>query len=277
MPQLIFDTNIGQTLLRPDYRPHLDAILNRINSGFRVMVSPQTYLEVLNCICGGDEAHFEKNREHLRFLIGRGKPEFLPFPIAFAVKKLIGLDWPASELGPGDFSNWLPILLHAKNQKALFVGDVRLPNGPRRQRFGFNPEIHLRQHQTGIREHREFMEAIRDGTGRLQPADTWAAATARTIGHKLDPEQAATLAAGLDAAYHYLVELCRDVGSGAYNFEKHRGDWIDWQQLFYLCDPDIYVLTGDGGLQRRVAQSSQKRQVLDLRAFLKQLGFAPRH
>ncbi|MCE5308171.1 MAG: hypothetical protein LLG20_11080 [Acidobacteriales bacterium] len=274
---MIFDTNIGQTLLRSDYRPDLDAIRNRINSRFQVVISPQTYLEVFSCVCGGDEAHFEEHRNRLRFLVGRGSPKFLPFPIVFAVAKTLRLRPPSSELGPDDFRKWLRIVLHARDQRALFDGDVQLPDGRSRLRFGFDPSVHLRQHEEGISQHREFMEAIRDNAAPIPPADAWAAATAVTIGHSLDQQQAAALAAGLDAAYQYHRELCGIVANGTYKFEKHRGDWIDWQQLFYLCDPNVYLLTGDGGLQQRIARSPQKSQLLDLRDFLRRLGFTPKH
>ncbi len=276
-PKLILDTNVGQTLLRPNYRPDLEKILSRIGSRFRVVVSPETYLEVLNCVCGGDEAHFEEHRNRLRLIVGRGNPEFLPFPVAFAVLKVCRLNSATSQLGPAEFRHWLRVVLHAKDRIHLFAGDVRLPNGRRRLRYGFDPKIHLRQHEAGIAQHREFMEHVRDGKATLQPADIWAAAIASTLGHKLDQQQATALAAGLDAAYQYHRELCAVVLNGAYNFDKHPGDWIDWQQLFYLCDPNMLVLTGDGALQGRVAKSPQRGRLLDLRDFLQQLGFTPQH
>jgi hypothetical protein len=52
---------------------------------------------------------------------------------------------------------------------------------------------------------------------------------------------------------------------------------MDWQQLFYLSDPDIFLLTDDQNLQRRVGKSNQKDRVVDLREFLKQQGLTPRH
>ncbi len=121
------------------------------------------------------------------------------------------------------------------------------------------------------------MEQIRDGTVTLQPAEVWAAAIASMLSHKLNHQQSIVLAGGLDAAYEYQHELCAIVLNGAYNLEKQRGDWIDWQELFYLCDPNLFLLTGDGQMQRRIATSPQGSRVRDLRDLLKQLGFTPRH
>jgi hypothetical protein len=78
--------------------------------------------------------------------------------------------------------------------------------------------------------------------------------------------------------YQYSKELCEIVmGGQPYNFEKHRGDWIDLQQLHYLCDPSIHLLTDDGALRNRVKNSSQGDRVLDFRGFLKKHGLTPRH
>src|ERR1039457_5262793 len=89
-PKLILDTNVAQTLLQPNYQADLNRIVGRISSRFQVVVSPQTYLELLNSVCGGDEAHFEDHRNRLRLTVGRGNPEFLPFPVAVAVFKEVG-------------------------------------------------------------------------------------------------------------------------------------------------------------------------------------------
>jgi hypothetical protein len=207
-PKLILDTNVAQTLLQPNYQPDLNRIVGRISSRFQVVVSPQTYLELLNSVCGGDEAHFEDHRNRLRLTVGRGNPEFLPFPVAFAVFKVLRLNSPTSPLDPGDFRQWLRVVLHAKDRIELFGGEVRLPNAPRRLRSGFDPNVHLRQHEAGIAQHRQFLEQIRDGTATLQPAEVWAAAIASMLSHQLNHQQATVLAAGLDAAYQYHRELC---------------------------------------------------------------------
>ena len=102
----------------------------------------------------------------------------------------------------------------------------------------------------------------------IQPAGT------RVLGQTVNQQQATTLANQLDAAYEYDLALCNTVTKGSYNFDKHDGDWMDWQQLFYLSDPDIFLLTDDQNLQRRVGKSNQKDRVVDLREFLKQQGLS---
>jgi hypothetical protein len=57
----------------------------------------------------------------------------------------------------------------------------------------------------------------------------------------------------------------------------HDGDWIDFHQLFYLCDPEIILVTDDNTLLKRVGKSSQKNQILLFRDFLTQLEFPPNH
>jgi hypothetical protein len=52
----------------------------------------------------------------------------------------------------------------------------------------------------------------------------------------------------LDAAFHYRNELQHLARKGEHDFDRHSGDWVEWQQLFYRCDPDVHVHTDDGRL-----------------------------
>jgi hypothetical protein len=94
----------------------------------------------------------------------------------------------------------------------------------------------------------------------------------------LDATQLAQFNYALDAAYEYEKALSLLVSNG-YNFEdaKSSGDWIDSQNLWYLCDPDIYILTDDKKMRDRVDRSRQKNQIILLREFLMQHGFQLRH
>jgi hypothetical protein len=277
LPKLILDTNVCGKLLTPAYGGDLGQIKRHLSRNFRVVVSPQTFLELLNAIKGGDGTYFSADKDRLRLLVGGGQMDFLAFPVAFALRKVLGLaDRSPKFFGPSHFRLWFRIVIHAKDRAELVGGDVRLPGDSARKRQGFKLDDSNRQHEDGISQHRAQIEAI-GGKGILPTPDLWAAGLAVSLGHKLSPQQATLLATGLDAAYRYVAELCSIVASGQYNFEKHRGDWFDWQQLFYLCDPSVFLLTDDRGLRTRVGNSAQGAQILDLRDFLKRHGFTPRH
>jgi hypothetical protein len=279
--KLVLDTNVCGKLLTSAYRADIEKIQDRINRNFRVVVSSQTFLELLDGIKGGDGRHFEADKAKLRLMAGNGKPNFLRFPGVFALSKAIGIvareNPSVSHLGPTHFANWLRVVLRAKTRQALVSDGVRLPDDRKRGLWTFDPTTITRQQQEGKSQHLKLMEKVRDHISILPPPDVWAAGIARTLGQKIDQQEATILADRLDAAYHYDRALCTTVTSGSYNFQKHDGDWMDWQQLFYLSDPDIVLLTDDGHLRGRVGNSKQKNRVLDLREFLKQQGLTPRH
>ena len=81
------------------------------------------------------------------------------------------------------------------------------------------------------------------------------------MGCALTEDQARQLGAALEAAYVYdqaLVQLMK----GGYNAEKNRNDWIDSQQLFYLCDPRVHLITDDSKIRDRCKTSDQSERVI---------------
>lgn len=275
-PELILDTNICGKLVSVS-KSYSKPIIACLNRDFRIVVSPQTYFELLNGIINGDESYFEVDKEKIRIMLGNGKPKFLPFPGTFALKKMLVLTVTISPLNPAAFKKHVQVILHAPNHKALFDDGVRLPAATRRKLLGLDPDIHKRQHQAGINEHKKLMERVRLQTGIFPRPDVWVKNIAKSLKHDLNQQQTEHLAKALDAAYQYDKALCETVASTDYNLEKHEGDWIDGEQLFYLCDPNVYILTDDAGIMRRAKESSQKHRILVFRDFLKERGFELRH
>src|SRR5258708_39661213 len=107
-PKLILDTNVCGKLLTPAYGSDVEQIRTRINRNFRVVVSPQTFIELLDAMKDGDETYFDDHKQRLRLMVGTRTPEFLPFPGTFALGKVLGLESVAPRsLGPTQFRQWL--------------------------------------------------------------------------------------------------------------------------------------------------------------------------
>ena len=168
-------------------------------------------------------------------------------------------------------------MLHAKSRDDLLTGNVRILHGGKKRRAGFQPEVVRQQQEDGRKQHREWLESIRLGQVVLPPPVPWAIGYASMLGQNITEVQARQFAHGLEAVYMYSKLLCGLVINGSYNFEKHQGDWIDLQQLHYLCDADIYLLTDDRKLRKRVENSSQGTRILDFRNFLTSRGFTFKH
>jgi hypothetical protein len=273
-PKLFLDTNLPSKLNGP-YRGDVGRIMSVITDEFKIVAAPTTFCELLNRLASGDGSHFESDKEAFRLIVGKDAIEFLPMPIAFMLHVLLGLDSPKTTLGPVHFETALTCLLHAKSREDLFGMRVSIPG---LGRCGFTPEAFRKQHEQGQTLHRNWLETVRDGKANLLPQEPWARAYGHMLGYPVSDEQVRRLAGGLDAVYQYSRGLCEIVmGSQSYNFEKHRGDWIDLHQLHYLSDPSIHLLTDDGALRNRVKRSSQGDRVLDFRQFLEQHGLPLRH
>jgi len=171
---------------------------------------------------------------------------------------------------------WFRIVLSANNRDKLFEGHVRLPTDAKRK-YGFDSEMLSRQQKDEQALHRARLESMKTISSLRISGSDWIKGWEDSCGTPLTPAHRQQLVERLDAAYRYDIELIRIVGNGGYNFEKHSGDWIDWQQLFYLCDPTVDLLTDDGSIRDRVGISPQRDRILGLRAFLGAHGFTPRH
>ncbi len=281
LPKLILDTNVCGKLLTPVYRGDLEEIKRCLSRNFRLVVSAETFIELLDAIKGGDGTHFESDKERLRLMAGGGSPTFLGLPGAFMLSKVFGIrcaNIPSvSKLGPSDFEKWFRLTLRAKSREEALQSGVRDPLEQRRKAWVFDPTVITRQQRAAKTAHRRILEDVRDRQQRCPSPEVWAAGIALALGRRITQDQVSLLADRLAAAYHYHKELCAVIADGKYNFEKHDGDWNDYQQLFYLCDPAISLLTDDGALRRRVGESSQRYRILDLRSFLERHGLTPRH
>jgi hypothetical protein len=49
------------------------------------------------------------------------------------------------------------------------------------------------------------------------------------------------------------------------NIGKRDSDWGDFQQLFYLCDPTLHMLTDDEDIRTKCKASEQSRRIILLK------------
>src|ERR1035441_8738797 len=89
MTKLIFDTNVCGTLLTPAYEDDLADIKARISRRFKIVISPQTLVELLDALTKSDSSHFELHKDRLRLMAGGGRPVFLMFPAAIFLLLLV--------------------------------------------------------------------------------------------------------------------------------------------------------------------------------------------
>jgi hypothetical protein len=162
-PDLTLDTNVCGKLQQV-YNSDLAEIIRRMNSEFRLVVSPQTAIELKSGLVTFDGVYFEADKDKLRIMLGTKSPTFLPFSATFAIEKALGLKSNVSRLNPAEFRNQIRLILNVRSLKALLEDGVRLRGGPKRKLWTFDRVLHKKQHQQGIDEHNKVMAWVRTAT-----------------------------------------------------------------------------------------------------------------
>jgi hypothetical protein len=265
-PKLILDTNVCDILARKS-SGEVNRFQKRIASEFRLMASPETFIELLVPIkYGQNEDHFKKDQRRIRLMAGGGAPRFLRFPGAFALHSVLGLASPVTKFNPNHFNKWFNIVVAARSRSQLL--NVRVRRSTDTRLLGLNPDIIIAQHQEGKTSHEEWLRTIMSRPHKFPPPEMWVKMMAKELGHDLTDGQVQKLAEGLDAAYKYQkYNFTTASNTPDYKATKHEGDWTDNQQLYYLSDPTMFLLTDDSGIRNKCNQSEQANRILLLQEF----------
>ena len=154
--------------------------------------------------------------------------------------------------------------MQRKSYQQLVDGEVTIPlhSG---WTTGLKPIILLEQTVKGKRILIDQLEKVRAGKLNVPNKATWARGMILRLGQKPTHEDCLKVANALDAAYEFFAWLCQQAKTSNYRFEKHASDWFDSEQLYYLADPRMYLLTSDGDFAQRVRKSSQAARLVTYR------------
>jgi hypothetical protein len=263
LPKIFLDTSICVDVGRGNISFAEWEIVRRfIANRFTYAISPLTLSEILVGIARGDDAHFESNRGALRILCPFAEAEFLRMPGHFALERVLHDRRKAEGLEPEDFRKQARITLRAKDKLTLLSGGVLLPE-VKTHSHGMDLQHEIGFMQAGRKDHIRGLQKLREGKLRRTCAITWAQTFLAQFGKTATVEEASRFTERLDAAWRYQDEVMDLAERGNYNFAKHGSDWIDAQQVFYLCDPRIHFLTRDGGPKQRTVRSTQHDRVIE--------------
>ena len=272
-PRLFLDTqiciDIGKRVID---RRMWARVWRHITSNFQYVISPLTLCEVLTGVASGTDRYFNENREALRVLVPpNSQKRFLGLPAAFVLQTVLCHKIEAQGFAPKDFDTWVKVVLRAPNKHALEAGDVPLGVSST-QTYGFDSSLHVAQLSQGEHEHVQELHKLRNGILEIPSSLVWAAAILVRQGMKPSHEECQRVARSLDAAFQFDMSLYSHARTSNYNFEKHKSDWIDEQQLYYLSDPQVYFLTRDGRLREWTKASTQASRILDFDSFPTQIA-----
>ncbi|MGD1068759.1 MAG: hypothetical protein ABSB15_01355 [Bryobacteraceae bacterium] len=267
--KLFFDTNVCDKLLKPPYLVHLAEIKTAIRKHYRIVISSETFIELMRTFKGGSGEFFKHDQNRMRVMAGWGAyPTFLSLPGEFTMKQSLGLNVPAA-FGPTWFRKTLKTFLAATSRRQLFEDGV--PMG--KHLVKFDPEIIEQQHKAGEESHRKWLQDAASGQYIYPPPERWAVGFGEQLGVTLSPEQATTLANDLSAMYAFRKASFEIASKNKnYRWDNRDGDWVDGQQLGYLCDPSIRLVTDEQPIRQKCATSQQSQRVLLLSEFVANLG-----
>lgn len=269
-PQLFLDTDACILAAKLD-ESSTRRFWRHLFSTYRYAISPMTMVELLIKQHRGSDAYFQRNRHVLNVLHGtRSKVRMLPLPGAFLFQRVLGIETGKPEFSPRQLYRWLVAAIRARTRSDLH--SVVLPGGSGLILHALDISTIESDMQDGREDNAKKLETARTEKRACPEPLPWAAGLLGLRG--LDPtiERCQLIAASTKAAYQHDRFLWTMARNDTYDFRKHQSDWIDRQQLLYLADPQNHFLTNDRKLVRKIADSGQESQVLELRDFYKCAG-----
>jgi len=265
-PKLVLDTNICSKLCSSTFGYDAPAIKRRLAEQYDIVVSPRSLFEILQgTINAKREEHLQSDKDKLFTLIGPHRPTFLEFPGHFALRTVLGVVPTVQALGTETFAQLVCIVIAAKNLHDLFGSWVELPFD-KAGRYGLERRIVEGERADDQAAHRQWLDLAKTLPEGFGTPEAWAYLIGRAHDVHLDHMQTMHLAKRLSAAYEYQkakFNVARD--NPNLNLAKRDGDWGDFQQLFYLSDPQVHLLTDDEGIRKTCLASEDSKRIILLK------------
>ncbi len=258
--RIFLDTNVCIDIASHKLDQEWSSIRRYVLQDYKYVISPLTFLEVLIRIGRGDQRYFERNRKALQVLVGtkKNKP-FLEFPAHFLLKHVVDNTTPA-KIQPRDFEQWTQLVLKAQDKTKLELGAIK-SSYPRRT-YGLDFSLVDQQLQDGKDYHRHMLEGVRVGSKVYTSALLWTAGLLEGMSIKPYKKICEKVSKALEAAYCFDEYLWKQAKNPQYDFRKHDSDWIDGQQLFYLCDENVWFVTQDKNILQETKKSLQNTRII---------------
>lgn len=224
-------------------------------------ISPHTLIELLVKLQRGADEYFSKNQQPLKVLASvGGEPRFLPFPPVFLAWVLYRKRLKKPNFTPRDMRNWLYVSVRATTRDDLATG-VALPGTV--ATYGV---MDLKKVDDELQEakdrHSLRLQRMRTGEAKMPTREQWGFVLKGVPGEPHDNADALRITDALDAAYTLDLYLARMAREGSYDFREHDSDYLDMNQLCYLSDDRVHMVTRERKLLARIAGSTQSDRVL---------------
>jgi hypothetical protein len=253
-PKIFIETSVAAKVGTRDL-PDGDwqAVIQYLATKFDFVVSPLTFIEVLNSLARGDERFVIPNRKRVEALspLDPLNPTFLEMPGQFVLREVLGCR---------------PVLVDTYQPGQMAEAMIAVV-----RHHSVTPELRAwfaeikGNHQSGITDYAAKYEEIRRIGQTTSDRELWLRSKLTHVGVLFPSEEdLQRLSVALDAAYQYSACIRKQVENPSYLPSRETSAWIDCQQLFYLCDPGTYMLYADGDFIARTGASSQQSRLIKL-------------
>lgn len=233
--------------------PHADwyLVVQYLAPNFEFVVSPLSFIEVLNSLARGDERFVIPNRKRLEALspLDSLNPIFLEMPGQFVLREVLGTRPVLKTYQPEPLREvMITILKHSSVSPELraFLDEIK------------------HRHEFGICNYTAKYDEVRTIGQTTPDRELWVRAHLTDLGIRPSAEDVVSVGSALDAAYEYSAWIRRQLVNSSYLPSKEASAWIDPQQLFYLCDLGMHMLYVDGDFTERTGTSSQQSRLIKL-------------
>jgi hypothetical protein len=231
--------------------PDWTAVVQHLAPQFDFVVSPLSFLEVLNSLACGEEKYVIPNLKRLEALSPTAplSPVFLEMPGQFILREVLARGPLVKDTyQPEEMAEAMAVVLRHKSVST----ELR----------DWLAEIKS-NHQSGTTNYVDSHDEMRK-VGQVVPSrELWLKAKLRHLGVlQLSDDEVQKLSVALDAAYEYAAWLRNELKNPSYLPSKEKSAWVDYQQLFYLCDPAVHILYVDSDFTQRSGGSSQKSRLI---------------
>jgi hypothetical protein len=268
-PKFFLDTSVCIDVARSNSISADDwaRVLRRCKAKFRYCISPETVFELVAGLADSNEAHFTESQEPIRVLFPAGPKSFLDRLRVFVPNTVFGEKRKPVYSVETDFDLWIRTVLHAPDKKALQSGMLRIGL---KGRCGVGLDLdHIRKSIRDIQAgYASRFDSLRKRGVPDLTRDTWAEMILQDLRKPITPQNLDLVCEKVDAAYQFDSYLWRFLRNPDYDFSKHRGEIVDAQQLYYLCDSNVYFVTNDRRLKSAISRSPQVSRVLTYQELL---------
>lgn len=260
------DTNVCEKLSSSAHGFDSQKIVRRLADEFSIVVSPRSLFELLQGVVGATtDEHLRSDQTKLLMLLGDGPPTFLEFPGHFALRTVLGVIPSVPCMTPGDFGQIATTVRAARSLQELFDGNVRI-SGDGTATYGLDRRIVAAEREEDRKAHRQWLNFAKERTDKFGTPEAWAYLVGVGHGVRLTDMQNMYFAKRLSAAYEYERTNFNVAAANPHlNVGKRDSDWGDFQQLFYLCDSSLHLLTDDEGIRNKCEASEQSKRIILLK------------